>query len=172
MKTKRIKDISELDSIDLSEMTRKFDIKSFYLESEDIIATIIITQNQVIIVCAESNLEHPKIYDKILELIERLNDNVPSIMIHCRNDMFVPWVNNKKCITNKQNEIVIAFYNQLLQIKENVELDFDELKSIMDDFKANLPNNIDSRPLQIKKEKIIGIPIDEYRMKASSENER
>ncbi len=73
---------------------------------------------------------------------------------------------------NKQNEIVIAFYNQLLQIKESVELDFDELKSIMDDFKANLPNNIDSRPLQIKKEKIIGIPIDEYRMKASSENER
>ena len=86
--------------------------------------------------------------------------------------MFVPWVNNKKCITKKQYEIVIAFYNQLLQIKENVELDFDELNSIMDDFEDNLPNNIDSRLVQIKKERIIGIPIYEYKMKPSSENER
>ena len=146
-------------------------MKKYYLNSNEEIACIIITQKQIIAVTANSNINHQQILDKVLELISESNDKIPFIMIYCRKDIFSTMVNNYKGIIERQYKIVEVFYSMLLEIKDKLDTDTIEqakytMESLRDGKQHNLKNEQEAQKTNY--EKIIGLPITNYKMEVKS----
>ena len=124
------KRLIEIAKIKIKQMTESFDLEMFYNAPRDMIAVIVITQNQVAIVYGDEKIFH----DEIIPIIKKLalkKDNNSRIIIRCAKtkilEFFFP--QKKGQISKQMSELMKIFYDKLEIINHLLE-QYRKLKKI------------------------------------------
>lgn len=168
------KRLIEIAKIKIKQMTESFDLEMFYNAPRDMIAVIVITQNQVVIVYGDEKIYHDEIIPIIKKIILK-KDNNSRIIIRCAKtkilEIFFP--KKRGQISKQMSELMKILYNKLEIINRNKIHKANKIEITKLNFNSLLYTamNIMKKNNNQPDKEIVGIELEEYIKKIQREQE-